>query len=103
MTIKAEIIAIANQIANQGGTPTVAKVKAKLSSAAPLPTIISVLKTWQHQPDNTEIPEQNTANSASQTSDLESIIKQAIAPLQQELFEIKTRLAAIEKKLGSGE
>ncbi|MFD2168409.1 DNA-binding protein [Thalassotalea euphylliae] len=101
MTIKAEIIAIANQIANQGGTPTVAKVKAKLSGAAPLPTIISVLKTWQHQPENTAIPEQTAADTGSQTSDLEEILKRALAPLQQELIEVKTRLVAIEKTLDS--
>ena len=99
MTIKAEIIAIANQIANQGGTPSVAKVKAKLSGAAPLPTIISVLKTWQHEPEKTAVPDSSPVESTQTSDDMEAIIARALAPLHKELIEVKTRLAAIEKKL----
>ena len=51
MTISDEISIIANQLANQGRTPTVALIKGKLSQPTPLPRIISVLKSWQHEPD----------------------------------------------------
>ncbi len=51
MTITEEISICANQLANEGKKPTVALVKAKLSKRAPLATIITTLKNWQHQPD----------------------------------------------------
>ena len=58
MTINDEILTLANQIANRGHKPTVALVKTKLKQKVPLPLIISTLKTWQHDPDYTSVPEE---------------------------------------------
>ena len=117
MTIKDEILAIANQLANNGQSPTVAKVKAKLSEAAPLPTIINTLKSWQHQPEKTSVDKANNgSNSADKSSEniqtvelseaqlallqdklqshIEKAVAAAIKPLQEELDEIKQLLKA---------
>ena len=112
MTIKDEILAIANQLANDGQSPTVAKVKAKLSEPTPLPTIINTLKNWQHQPERTGVGKSNEAANNGELSEgkmqtvelseaqiaqlqtqLQSHIEQAVAaaikPLQAELEEIR--------------
>jgi hypothetical protein len=46
-----EILVIANELANEGKKPSVALIKTRLTQTIPLPTIISVLKNWQHQPN----------------------------------------------------
>lgn len=51
MTVIDEILICANQLANAGKKPTVALVKAKLTQRIPLATLITTLKSWQHQPD----------------------------------------------------
>jgi len=98
MTIKDEIVAIANQLANEGVTPTVAKVKAKLSGAAPLPTIINTLKSWQHQPDKTsfnDISEQDSTQAHQ--SEVEAAVSCAIKPLIEEINALKQRISILEK------
>lgn len=93
MTINDEILTIANQLANQGSKPSVALVKTKLSRAVPLPTIISVLKTWQHDPnfigqkhnDKTE----QIITKHEQESDITQMITHAIEPLKNEIAELK--------------
>lgn len=117
MTIKDEILAIANQLANDGHTPTVAKIKAKLSETAPLPTIINTLKNWQHQPEKTGVDKTNTHSNSSETHNekiqvvelseeqlallqnklqghIDKAVAAAIKPLQEELAEIKQLIKA---------
>ena len=98
MTIKDEILAIANQLADSGITPTVATVKGKLSSSAPLPTIINTLKNWQHKPGQTQVPS-HTDTNVEQNSQSDTELTAALQPLLNELIEIKTLLASIDKKL----
>lgn len=97
MTISDEISIIANQLANQGKVPSVALIKSKLRQPTPLPTIIEVLKTWQHDPNFTSSHEvenivaENT-DLPSTNEELKTLISQALLPLQQELQEVKTLL-----------
>ena len=116
MTIREEILTIANQIANQGKTPSVALIKTKLTSPVPLPVIISTLKNWQHNPDYISI--ENTAQRSEKISadhhinknlaealnreisqtisqTIEQAVEQAVMPLRAELSEIKTLLLAL--------
>jgi hypothetical protein len=110
MTIIDEISICANQLANAGKKPTVALVKAKLRQAVPLPTLISTLKTWQHEPDfitsNTsqakEIePRKDTndnqlINSILNNATMKAYIEGIVAA---ELVDIKTELAQLKAKL----
>ncbi len=106
MTIIDEILICANQLANAGTKPTVALVKAKLSQGAPLATLITTLKNWQHQPDfiapiNNEEPQDNQDLATINTSTLlESLLKDDGAikkmiqqSLEQELTGIKKELS----------
>ncbi|NQY33465.1 MAG: hypothetical protein HRT37_00575 [Alteromonadaceae bacterium] len=100
MSISDEIIIIANQLANQGKQPSVALVKAKLSQSVPLPKIVGILKSWQHDPsyislgENTE-KEKTVKKSPTIYPELEKIIEKALMPIHEELSEIKILLNKI--------
>ena len=101
MTINDEIIAIANQLANDGQQPTIAKIKTKLKHKVPLPKIITVLKTWQHDPDFTEVD--NGGNSDDEPSEevanIDEKIESATAPLLNEIGELKTQIQSLKSEL----
>ncbi len=101
MTINDEILAIANQLANQGKKPSVALIKTRLSQSVPLPTIISVLKSWQHDPEFIQtrqqpIPSQTTENS--NVDELRLVVDKAIEPLKQEILALKQLINELLKK-----
>ena len=92
MTIIDEILICANQLANAGKKPTVALVKAKLSQRAPLATVITTLKSWQHQPDfiAPTIDEEQLVNNDSSTKNtselLESLLENGVIKKVIQLF-----------------
>jgi len=99
MTITEEILTIANTLADQGKKPSIALVKTQLSHAVPLPTLISVLKSWQHQPNyqaknKLELPQKRFKNNDTK-QEIQQAIAQALAPIQLELNEIKQLLIAL--------
>ncbi|KGJ96124.1 hypothetical protein [Colwellia psychrerythraea] len=111
MTIIDEILICANQLANDGKKPTVALVKAKLSQRAPLATLITTLKNWQHQPDfitpkikgDGKIEQDEFTNNSSALLDslidsgaIKKVIQQS---LDQELAEIKNELITMQLQI----
>ena len=110
MTIIDEILICANQLANAGTKPTVALVKAKLSQRAPLATLITALKSWQHQPDfiapinnpadqevNQDLSTQNTAELLESLLKEDGSIKKMIQQsVDQELADMRTELAEMK-------
>jgi len=101
MTINDEILAIANQLANQGKQPSVALIKAKLPRSVPLPTIILVLKSWQHDPNftqQTQIKKKASKVTKEDNTDINALIEQALAPLQQEINELKHQVKQLLRK-----
>ncbi|SEK83489.1 hypothetical protein SAMN05216262_10369 [Colwellia chukchiensis] len=101
MTISAEITVIANRIANTGKTPSVALIKSQLSKPVPLPTIIAVLKTWQHDAAHTQLHHPIKSAVEEEHKDnaqLQQLIAQAIAPLQQEVAELKKLVQQLSKQ-----
>lgn len=102
MTINDEIIAIANQLANNGQKPSVALIKTKLSAPTPLPQIISVLKNWVHQPNLTLIEHKATDDITppiTKNDEISLAIQAAIAPLQQEIKALRAAIEVLSKKL----
>lgn len=96
MTINDEILTLANQIANNGYKPTVALIKTKLKKKVPLPVIISILKTWQHEPNFIVLPEEKetvidkeTANLSIKTGSFEHILQNELASMKKEILELK--------------
>jgi hypothetical protein len=102
MTINDEITAIANNLANKGQKPSVALIKTKLSCSVPLPTIISVLKTWTHQTDNLVMNEDTKQKVHSENVDkdpLLALISLALQPLQQEITELRHKIDKLTEQL----
>jgi len=107
MTITDEIIIIANQLANQGKKPTVALIKTKLTKSVPLPTIITTLKGWSHDPDlitfnkselNTNIEKNRSISFDPEVfKAINQAVEQAIKPLKVELAQLKAQLADTTK------
>jgi len=96
MTINDEILILANQIANKGNKPTVALIKTKLKKKVPLPTIISTLKTWQHEPSFIALPdekqiivEKETANASIKTDSFEHELHTELSNMKKEILELK--------------
>jgi hypothetical protein len=103
MTNIEQIMILANQLANDGKKPSVALIKAKLSSPVPLPQIIASLKSWSHEPENCVFPETNstTHKTDDKTNALNTVtiaeLNDAIAPINKELAEIKRLLEVFVK------
>jgi hypothetical protein len=99
MTTFDEILIIANQLANQGKKPTVALVKSKLTNVFPLPTIIKVLKTWQHQPEFIDISvlkvDESILTTKQEMHNIDLIVEKALMPIKAELEDIKSQLALL--------
>lgn len=108
MTITDEIIIIANQLANQGKKPTVALVKTRLKISAPLPTIISVLRNWKHDPKLIEMTvESNNVEAkknhlTSISAEIEKAISVALQPIQAELLELRALVRELSKQQNKG-
>jgi len=102
MTITDEITIIANQLANQGKKPTVALIKTKLTKTVPLPTLISTLKVWTHNPELTTLKKSEPNNTLPETKGIsldpeieEAInlaVEHAIQPLKKEIEQLKLLL-----------
>ena len=103
-----KIILIAQQIAKEGKNPNTAMIKARLPKNVPLPTIIAGLKQWQENP-NQEIvsitepePTNNGMSKHSFDALLEATIEQKIAtiiaPLKDEITQLKAELKALKEK-----
>lgn len=99
MSSEHEIYQIAAQLAAENKTPTVALIKARLSQSLPLARVIKGLQTWQNNPkiaetSKPEVKIQNRSNENTLTiTDVELLIKQAIAPLQLEIERLKAKLS----------
>ena len=111
MTVTNEILICANKLANAGIKPTVALIKAKLKQQVPLPTIITTLKAWQHQPEfiaviNKEKEQIKRDKPTSITSELldslidnDSLKKVIQQSLHQELSGMKSELSEVKLQL----
>lgn len=108
MTITDEIIIIANRLANQGKKPTVALVKTRLRKSTPLPTIISTLRSWQHDPKLIEMTveskdvETEQKHLTSISSEIEKDVMQALQPIQTELLELRALVNELSQQQNKG-
>jgi hypothetical protein len=104
MTITDEITIIANRLANKGKKPSVALVKTKLSKPAPLPTIISVLRNWTHDPKLVELSIEAEDNSAKENSlstvtpEVKEAIEKALQPIKAELTELRALVVKLSEQ-----
>ncbi|WP_448549301.1 hypothetical protein [Thalassotalea fusca] len=102
MTINDQIIAIANQIANEGQQPTIAKIKTRLRNKVPLPQIITVLKTWQHDPNFTNANislDESEKEDETLSPQIAQMIQQAITPLSEEILVLREQISSLKAEI----
>jgi len=98
------IILIAQQIAKEGKTPNTAMLKARLPKNVPLPAIIQGLKLWQENPNkeiNTPTEPALIANAKTELGSfdilLEAKINEILAPLKNEIEQLKAELKILKE------
>lgn len=96
MNANQEIHQIACQIAAKNKTPSVALIKAKLSSKLPLAVIIKGLQYWQNNPEPQKITTPIKKAEVTETdfvtvTEMELAIKNAISPLLAEIALLKSQ------------
>ncbi|MGD8171184.1 hypothetical protein ACQEXU_05975 [Vibrio sp. TRT 21S02] len=84
-----ELHGIMQQLQNQGKEPTVALVKARLSSNVPIPALITTIKTWKNA---NRVPKVEIAATESNENN-------RIEELEKKVADLTSRLIALEKKL----
>ncbi len=87
--VSAELEQALQKIDTQGKQPTVALVKAHLSSNVPMTAIIAAIKSWK---GNGQIPKVEVA------ADSNADINQKIAALEHQVAMLTERLNALEDK-----
>ncbi|MBN3575059.1 hypothetical protein [Vibrio neptunius] len=89
--VSQELKEILEQLRKEGKEPTVALVKARLSTVIPMPALITTIKSWKSA---NRVPKVEVAAKA------ESNEQDRIKQLEQEVTQLNQRIAALESKLG---
>ncbi|OIQ26023.1 hypothetical protein [uncultured Vibrio sp.] len=84
-----ELTTIMSSLTQEGKEPTVALVKARLSSTVPMPALITAIKSWKA---SNRVPKVEIAAATPSEQD-------KIATLQQQVNDLLTRVSALETQL----
>lgn len=87
--VSQELKDVLEQLHQEGKEPTVALVKARLSTPIPMPALITALKSWKSA---NRVPKVEIA--AKQQSE-----QDRISELERQVAELQQRLTALERKL----
>ena len=100
MSSNYEIQQIAIALAAEHKTPTVALIKARLTSSMPLAVIIKGLQYWQRNPEPLKEPTPKINGQKSKdalgSEQVQQAIKMAITPLLVEIEMLKKRINKLE-------
>ncbi|MEH0665483.1 hypothetical protein H4F04_06135 [Vibrio scophthalmi] len=88
--VSQELKQVLEQLSQEGKEPTVALVKARLSTPIPMPALITTIKSWK---SSQRVPKVEVAANPPLEED-------RVAQLEQQVRELTARLGAIEAKLG---
>ncbi|OEE75952.1 hypothetical protein [Vibrio genomosp. F6] len=86
--ISAELENVLQTLKEQGKEPTVAIVKARLSSPVPMPALIATIKSWK---SNHRVPKVEIAQTADSTQD-------KISQLEAQVKALTARIEALENQ-----
>jgi uncharacterized protein YceH (UPF0502 family) len=81
--VSSEIETVLNTLSQEGKTPTVALVKARLSTPVPMPAIITAIKSWK---------------AASRIPKIEVAAEQAL-PAEQRIEQLEQQIAALTARI----
>ncbi len=89
-----EIISICQQLSAQGKDPSVALIKARLSTPVPMPLIIAGLKQWRANPD---IKLDKKELELKPDSNTDSTLADRVSVLEKEVEELKNIIRQLTK------
>lgn len=87
--VSQELKEVLEQLQKEGKEPTVALVKARLTTQVPMPALITTIKSWKSA---NRVPKVEVAATTKSESD-------RVAELEKQVADLTKRLAALEAKL----
>jgi TolA-binding protein len=84
-----ELNRVFEQLAAQGKEPTLALVKARMSTSVPMPALIAAIKSWK---SSNKVPKIEVAAETTTT------VVERIEKLEQQINQLQQRIAALEAK-----
>ncbi|KJY85379.1 hypothetical protein TW81_00650 [Vibrio galatheae] len=87
--VSQELKEILEQLHAEGKEPTVALVKARLTTSVPMPALITTLKSWKSA---SRVPKVEVATKKEVTD------AERIEQLERQVADLSARLAALEQK-----
>jgi hypothetical protein len=88
--VSQELKGVLEQLHAEGKEPTVALVKARLSTSVPMPALITTLKSWK---TSNRVPKVEVA-AKQEVADIDRIEQ-----LEKQVIDLTARLVALEEKL----
>ncbi len=88
--VSQELTDVLEQLHQEGKEPTVALVKARLSTPIPMPALITALKSWKSA---NRVPKVEIAAKQQSEQDRISELEKQVAELQQRLIALERKLA----------
>ena len=90
-----QIIAICQQLSQEGKTPSVALIKTRLSAPLPMPLLIAGLKQWRSNPDVILEPQiHSESQEDNPQSDADLVVQ--VASLQGEVRALKDEILQLK-------
>ncbi|MDW6003356.1 hypothetical protein [Vibrio mangrovi] len=90
--ISQELESVISQLVDEGKEPTVALVKARLSTKVPIPAIVTTIKRWK---SSRQVPKIEVAVQPSV-----SATEERIAQLEQRVADLLSRVEQLENQSG---
>jgi len=90
-----EIYRIANALAAEGKTPSVALIKNRLTEKVSMPTLIGALQRWKQDPTLTHVQ----VSELPETPPVPAAFLALLQPLQAEVAELRQEVAALRQQL----
>ncbi|MEZ8365035.1 hypothetical protein AB6C96_07735 [Vibrio cyclitrophicus] len=87
--VSEELKSVLEGLQAQGKEPTVALVKARMSTSVPMPALIMTIKSWKSA---NRVPKVEVATPEAPTLD-------RVSQLEKQILELTTRVATLEAKL----
>ncbi len=90
-----EIYRVANALAAEGKTPSVALIKSRLSHKVSMPTLIGVLQRWKQDPTQTPV----ASSLPPEPTPLPPEFVARLQPLQEEIMRLRVEVAELRQQL----
>lgn len=90
-----EIYRIANALAAEGKTPSVALIKNRLTEKVSMPTLIGALQRWKQDPTHSPVK----VSELPETPPVPAAFLALLQPLQQEVAQLRQEVEALRRQV----